>query len=83
LILSKRDNSRKWLNRCVYQRLLHRTLVYRLDSENITHSNSAIYALTGFGFIDSLGAIGIIYFSFKEGKEAFEKARGIECSCED
>ncbi|MBT3321386.1 MAG: cation transporter [Anaerolineae bacterium] len=45
--------------------------------------SSAIYQLTGFGFIDSLGAIGLIYFSFKEGKEAFEKARGIECSCED
>ena len=44
--------------------------------------SSTIYELTGFGFVDSLGAIGLVYFSFKEGKEAFEKARGIECSCE-
>jgi divalent metal cation (Fe/Co/Zn/Cd) transporter len=45
--------------------------------------SSAIYEFTGFGFVDSLGAIGLIYFSYNEGKEAFEKAHGIECSCED
>lgn len=34
------------------------------------------------GFIDILGTIGIIYFSVKEGKESFEKAKGIHaCSC--
>jgi len=46
-------------------------------------ASSLIYELTGFGFIDSLGAIGLIYFSYNEGKEAFEKAAGIECGCED
>ena len=45
--------------------------------------SSAVYELTGIGFVDSLGAIGLIYFAYNEGKEAFEKARGIECSCED
>jgi divalent metal cation (Fe/Co/Zn/Cd) transporter len=45
--------------------------------------SSLIYELTGFGFVDSLGAIGLIYFSYNEGKEAFEKAAGLECSCED
>jgi len=45
--------------------------------------SSLIYELTGFGFVDSLGAIGLIYFSYNEGKEAFEKAAGMECSCED
>jgi divalent metal cation (Fe/Co/Zn/Cd) transporter len=45
---------------------------------------SLIYALTGFGFIDSLGALGLIYFSINEGREAFEKANGLEtCSCEN
>jgi hypothetical protein len=44
---------------------------------------SLIYQLTGFGFIDSLGAIGLIYFSIREGKESFEKAAGLECECED
>jgi divalent metal cation (Fe/Co/Zn/Cd) transporter len=37
-------------------------------------ASSLIYQLTGFGFVDSLGALGLIYFSIHEGKEAFEKA---------
>lgn len=45
--------------------------------------SSLIYAFTGFGFIDSIGAIGLIYFSYKEGREAFDKANGLECDCED
>lgn len=45
--------------------------------------SSLVYQFTGFGFIDSLGAIGLIYFSYNEGKEAFEKAAGLECDCED
>ena len=45
--------------------------------------SSLVYELTGFGFVDSLGAIGLIYFSYNEGKEAFEKAAGMECGCED
>ena len=38
--------------------------------------SSLIYEMTGFGYIDSIGTIGIIYLSVKEGKEAFEKAKG-------
>jgi divalent metal cation (Fe/Co/Zn/Cd) transporter len=45
--------------------------------------SSLIYELTGFGFIDSLGALGLIYFSLNEGKEAFEKAAGMQDCCED
>ena len=42
------------------------------------------YQLTQIGGIDSAGAIFIAYFSFKEGREAFEKAKtGKNCSCED
>ena len=44
---------------------------------------SLIYELTGFGFVDSMGALGLIYFSINEGKEAFEKAVGLEDCCED
>jgi divalent metal cation (Fe/Co/Zn/Cd) transporter len=44
-------------------------------------ASSLIYQLTGFGFIDSLGALGLIYFSINEGKEAFEKAAGIDDDC--
>ena len=44
---------------------------------------SFIYQVTGFGFVDSLGAIGLIYFSAKEGRESFEKAAGLETCCDD
>jgi divalent metal cation (Fe/Co/Zn/Cd) transporter len=44
--------------------------------------SSLIYEMTGFGYMDSIGTIGIIYLSVKEGKEAFEKAKGIDtCNC--
>ncbi|MDK2980172.1 MAG: hypothetical protein PWQ55_519 [Chloroflexota bacterium] len=46
-------------------------------------ASSLIYQLTGFGLVDSLGAFGLIYFSVNEGREAFEKAAGMECGCED
>ncbi len=39
------------------------------------------YELTGIGMLDSLGAAGIAFLSFKEGREAFEKAKGNLCSC--
>lgn len=40
------------------------------------------FELTGFGGLDSIGATGIAWFSFKEGKEAFQKAKGRTCcSC--
>jgi divalent metal cation (Fe/Co/Zn/Cd) transporter len=44
---------------------------------------SFIYQVTGFGFVDSLGAVGLIYFSIKEGRESFEKAAGLETCCDD
>ncbi len=44
---------------------------------------SLIYQLTGFGFVDSLGALGLIYFSYHEGKEAFEKAQRLSDDCID
>jgi hypothetical protein len=43
--------------------------------------SSIVYQLTGLGFVDSLGALGLIYFSISEGKEAFLKAAGIEDEC--
>jgi divalent metal cation (Fe/Co/Zn/Cd) transporter len=41
-------------------------------------ASSLIYQFTGFGLVDSLGAIGLIYFSISEGRESFEKAAGLE-----
>jgi hypothetical protein len=46
-------------------------------------ASSFIYQVTGFGFVDSLGALGLIYFSIREGKESFEKAAGLETCCDD
>jgi divalent metal cation (Fe/Co/Zn/Cd) transporter len=42
---------------------------------------SLVYHFTGFGFVDSLGAIGLIYFSVHEGRESFEKAAGMDDTC--
>ncbi len=43
---------------------------------------SLIYALTGFGGADSLGSIFIAWLSYREGREAFEKAGGMGgCGC--
>ena len=44
--------------------------------------SSLIFEFTGFAYADVIGAAGLIYFSFTEGKEAFEKAKGKECSCD-
>ncbi|MCU0599309.1 MAG: cation transporter [Desulfobacterales bacterium] len=41
------------------------------------------YELTGIGWFDSLGAVAIAVFSYREGKEAFEKAKGKSGSCRD
>ena len=46
-------------------------------------ASSLIYELTGFGLVDSIGALGLIWFSYSEGREAFEKAAGMEDCCED
>ncbi|MCX6175270.1 MAG: cation transporter [Ignavibacteriales bacterium] len=47
-------------------------------------ATSICYELTGFGGIDSAGALLIAYFSFKEGREVFEKAKtGKNCECEN
>lgn len=44
--------------------------------------SSFVYYLTSFAYIDALGALGIAYFSYTEGKESLEKAAGVhECHC--
>lgn len=39
------------------------------------------YEITGIGWLDAVGAAAIAVFSFREGREAFEKAQGKSCSC--
>lgn len=45
--------------------------------------SSAGFELTGIGGLDAAGAIIIAVFAFREGREAFEKAQGKSCSCND
>ena len=48
-------------------------------------ASSFFYELTHIGYLDSVAALGIGYFSAKEGREAFEKAQGKAscCDCEE
>jgi len=39
------------------------------------------YELTGIGSLDALGALFIAWLTWREGREAFRKAAGMECSC--
>jgi len=45
--------------------------------------SSGGYELTGIGGFDSIGAIFIAGLSLKEGRESFQKAKGLSCSCQD
>jgi divalent metal cation (Fe/Co/Zn/Cd) transporter len=45
--------------------------------------SSVVYEITGIGGFDSVGAVGIALLSLKEGREAFDKAKGKSaCSCQ-
>jgi len=46
-------------------------------------ASSAIYYATGLGFVDALGAVGLAWYSFKEGRECFEKASAPTAVCTD
>lgn len=44
--------------------------------------SSGIYEILHVPYIDSLGSVGLSYFSFKEGRECFEKAKSNkDCCC--
>ncbi len=45
--------------------------------------SSLIYELFAIPYIDVIGSLGIAWFAFKEGKEAFEKAKSKKLSCGD
>lgn len=48
-------------------------------------ASSGLYELFNIAYFDILGTLGIAYFAFKEGREAFEKAKSgnLMCNCED
>ena len=39
------------------------------------------YWLTGIGWFDGVGSLGIAVLSVREGREALQKARGLACGC--
>ena len=39
------------------------------------------YRLTGIASLDAVGALLIAWLSYREGREAFDKAKGLACSC--
>jgi divalent metal cation (Fe/Co/Zn/Cd) transporter len=47
-------------------------------------ASSGLYELFSIAYFDVLGSLGIAYFAFREGREAFEKARSgnLLCHCE-
>lgn len=44
-------------------------------------ASSIGYEITGIASLDAIGAVLIAWLTFKEGREAFGKARGMVCSC--
>lgn len=47
--------------------------------------SSGLYEVIHIAYFDILGSLGIAYFAFSEGREAFEKVRSgnLACTCED
>jgi len=46
--------------------------------------SSVIYEFARIPYIDSIGTLGLAYYSFREGKECFEKAKSDRvCGCDD
>ncbi len=43
---------------------------------------SGLYEMTGLMYLDSLGTMGLAYFSFKEGTECFQKAKSNGRCCD-
>lgn len=46
-------------------------------------ASSVLYEIFGISYFDIIGAIGISYFAYKEGKEAFQKAKSNKIECCD
>lgn len=49
--------------------------------------SSLLYEIFGIGWFDTIGSLGIAWFAFSEGREAFEKSKaekmGCSCGCHD
>ncbi len=47
----------------------------------VLFASSGLYELFHIGWLDSLGLVGLAFFSFREGQECFEKARARTLTC--
>lgn len=45
-------------------------------------TSSTLYELFRIPYVDAVGSLGIAWYSFKEGREAFDKARSRSLTCE-
>lgn len=45
--------------------------------------SSLLYEVFAIPYVDAIGSLGIAYYAYKEGKEAFEKARTRKIACVD
>lgn len=45
--------------------------------------SSLLYEILAIPYVDAIGSLGIAYYAFKEGREAFEKAKKREIVCAD
>lgn len=45
--------------------------------------SSLLYELFQIPYVDAIGSLGIAYYAFQEGREAFEKARNKSIACTD
>ncbi|ELR73097.1 hypothetical protein C900_05732 [Fulvivirga imtechensis AK7] len=46
-------------------------------------ASSLLYELIGIPYVDAIGSLGIAWYAFKEGREAFEKASSGNITCGD
>lgn len=46
-------------------------------------ASSGLFEITAIGYFDSIGSLGLAYFSFNEGKECFEKVKSGKLCCDD
>lgn len=45
--------------------------------------SSVLYEVFAIPYVDAIGALGIAWFAFSEGREAFDKAKGRSCGCKN
>lgn len=44
-------------------------------------ASSGLYFMTGIPYFETLGSLGLVWFSVKEGLESFKKAKGMHACC--